>query len=65
MLDVVDGQLAEHVVSQLIDDALPRLAAAAARVFRLNVDDSRQHLVDDVRLITANTHTTTDRLSQS
>ena len=64
MLRVVGRQFAEHVVGQLIDDALSRLAApaasASARVLRLNVDDRRQHLTDHVRLITnvrnKNTH---------
>ena len=53
VLHVVGGQFTEHVVSQTIHNTLSRLAAAAARVFRLNTDNGRQHLVHHVRLITA------------
>ena len=56
MLHVVGRQFAEHVISQAIHDTLPRLAATAARVLRLNTDNGRQHLVDHVRLITAPRH---------
>ena len=56
MWHVVGRQFAEHVVGQPIDDALSCLSAAAVRVLRLDVDDRRQHVADDVRLITASTH---------
>ena len=59
MLHVVGRQFAEHVISQAIHDTLPRLAATAARVLRLNTDNGRQHLVDHVRLITAPRHSHT------
>eukprot|EP01136_Pigoraptor_vietnamica_P000134 Opistho-1_new@25059 len=48
---VVSRKLLEHVIRKALDGRLARLAAAAAALLRLDVDDRAEHRVGHVRLV--------------